>query len=157
MKADMLGELVITVFRANGAWIRWGDELAAPYGLTSARWQVLGALAAAGPLTVPAIARAMGLTRQAVQKQVDALCALALLALRDNPEHQRSPLVALTAAGRKRFDGVDEAFRRAAEELARTQRAEALAAARALLDGLTERLATSRTEVSDGRTSRKSG
>ena len=49
-----------------------GNRLGAGAGLTSARWQVLAALALAGrPLTVAQIARTMGLSRQSVQRLVD--------------------------------------------------------------------------------------
>ncbi len=48
--------------------------MVAHLGLTSAWWQVLAALRYSPvPLTVAAIARAMGLTRQAVQRIVDLL------------------------------------------------------------------------------------
>ncbi len=48
-----------------------GDQLLAEFGLTSARWQVLGAVALSGaPQPVASIARNMGLTRQAVQRVV---------------------------------------------------------------------------------------
>jgi DNA-binding MarR family transcriptional regulator len=53
---------------------------------------VLGAVALAGrPLTVPQIARQMGLTRQAVQASVDRLLAGALVEARSNLDHRRSP------------------------------------------------------------------
>src|SRR5918999_264741 len=72
-------DIVLEVFRLNGALIAAGNALANGTGLTSARWQVLGAvaLAAASP-TVAQIARAMGLTRQGVQRLVDVLRELRL-------------------------------------------------------------------------------
>ena len=75
MMSDMAAQvtaLVLATFRANGALIAAGDMLTAPFGLSSARWQVLGAVALAGQaLTVPQVARNMGLTRQSVQRLVD--------------------------------------------------------------------------------------
>ena len=69
-----LTDLVLEVFRLNGRIIASGDALVARIGLTSARWQVLGAIALqAGPAPVVRIADAMGLTRQSVQRTVDAL------------------------------------------------------------------------------------
>jgi DNA-binding MarR family transcriptional regulator len=51
-----------------------GDVLSAGEGLTSARWQVLGAIVLADrPPTVPQIARRMGLTRQGVHATVRRL------------------------------------------------------------------------------------
>ena len=43
----------------------------------------------------------MGLTRQAVQKQVDLLLSDRLIELCPNPAHRRSSLVALTRAGER--------------------------------------------------------
>ena len=46
-------KLILSTFRANGLLLDAGDFLTAREGLTSARWQVLGALALADrPLTV---------------------------------------------------------------------------------------------------------
>jgi DNA-binding MarR family transcriptional regulator len=60
-------QVILSIFRANGLVLGAGDLLTADDGLTSARWQVLGAVALAErPLTVPQIARRMGLTRQSV-------------------------------------------------------------------------------------------
>ena len=41
----LLTDLVLEVFRLNGRLIASGDVLVAKIGLTSARWQVLGAIA----------------------------------------------------------------------------------------------------------------
>lgn len=67
-------KLLLEVFRLNGALLAAGDRLDAPHGLSSAHWQVLGAIAA-GPATGRAIGRAMGLTRQGVQRTVDPCAA----------------------------------------------------------------------------------
>jgi DNA-binding MarR family transcriptional regulator len=95
--------LLLEVFRLNGRLLAAGDRLTADLGLTAARWQVLGAIEA-GPLSVAQIARAMGLARQSVQRLADALAAEGVVAYRDNPEHRRAKLVALTADGRRRLD-----------------------------------------------------
>jgi DNA-binding MarR family transcriptional regulator len=74
---------------------------------SSARWQVLGALDHA-PLTVSQIARAMGLTRQSVQRTADRLHAERLVSYADNPAHYRAELVRLTAEGRSPLDWITE-------------------------------------------------
>ena len=92
--------LVLDVFRLNGLLLTAGDHLAAAEGLTSARWQVLGALALAGePLSVPRIARRMGLTRQSVQASVNRLVDDGMLVAGPNADHARSPLFDLTDRG----------------------------------------------------------
>jgi DNA-binding MarR family transcriptional regulator len=61
---------------------------------------VLEVLDDGGPQTVPTVARSLTLTRQFVQRLVDACAAQGLVEDRPNPAHRRSPLVALTDAGR---------------------------------------------------------
>ena len=98
--SEAFTDLVLEVFRVNGRLLAAGDRLAAPAGLTSARWQVLGAVEA-GPLTVAGIARAMGLARQSVQRIADLLAAEGVIAFHENPAHRRAKLVAPTRRGRK--------------------------------------------------------
>jgi DNA-binding MarR family transcriptional regulator len=69
---EPLSDLVLSIFRLNGFLLRASDRLTAGSGLTTARWQVLGAVLHE-PLTVAAIARNMGLTRQSVQRTADLL------------------------------------------------------------------------------------
>jgi DNA-binding MarR family transcriptional regulator len=90
--------LVFDVFRLNGHMITAGDRLGADLGMTSARWQVLGAIGME-PKTVAAAARAMGLTRQNVQRIADWLVESGLADYLDNPNHRRAKLVALTPKG----------------------------------------------------------
>ena len=67
-------ELTLAVFRLNGVLLHWGDKLVAPLGLTSARWQMLGAIALADtPPTAPQVGGVMGITRQGAQKQLNLL------------------------------------------------------------------------------------
>jgi DNA-binding MarR family transcriptional regulator len=92
--------LVLEAFRLNGLLTAAGDALTADFGLSSARWKVLGAIALAGrDLTVAQIARRMGLTRQAVQRLVNDLRAGGFVGLHDNPDHRRAALVRRTARG----------------------------------------------------------
>jgi len=106
---EALTQVILANFRANGLLLAAGDLLAAHEGLTSARWQVLGAVALAGqPLTVPQIARRMGLTRQSVHATVTRLVRDGLLELTPNAYHRRSSLVRLTEPGRAIYSGIDQ-------------------------------------------------
>jgi DNA-binding MarR family transcriptional regulator len=99
-KSDTLTELVLEIFRLNGLLIAAGDALVAGTGLTSARWQVVGAIALQqGRAPVAHIANTMGLSRQAVQRIADELEKANIVEFRDNPHHKRAKLVALTAKG----------------------------------------------------------
>jgi DNA-binding MarR family transcriptional regulator len=96
---DAVTRLIFELFRLNGRLQAAGDRLTGDLGLSTARWQVLGAIKF-GVFTVSQISRAMGLTRQAVQRVVHDLVGLGLVSLEDNPEHRRAKLVHLTEAGR---------------------------------------------------------
>lgn len=102
-------DLLLEVFRLNGALITAGNALSADVGLTSSRWQVLGAIAAAArPVTASQIARQMGLTRQTVQRLVDELEAAKLVRRAADPEHGRARLVEFTAEGRDAFSTMQQ-------------------------------------------------
>lgn len=96
----LIRELVLSVFASNGRLVETGNRLVRPIGLTSAWWQVLGALGYS-PVALPVahIARNMGLTRQAVQRVVELLAARGFVAFEVNPHHARAKLVVLTPAG----------------------------------------------------------
>jgi DNA-binding MarR family transcriptional regulator len=98
--AAALTELILELFRVNGDLISEGDRIAGEFGQSSARWQVLGAIAER-VRTVPGIAREMGLTRQSVQRTVDVLQAEGIVEHLDNPEHRRSKLIGMTDRGRE--------------------------------------------------------
>ncbi len=100
-------ELILKLFRVNGLLLTVGDRLTKDLGLTSARWQVMGALAD-GLLTVAHIARNMGLKRQSVQRLVNVLAQQGLLMLVDNPHHRRARLVQLTATGRNQYEQISQ-------------------------------------------------
>jgi hypothetical protein len=71
---ETVDDVIVSVFRLNGYLIDAGNRLVMDIGLTSAWWQVLGALAMSPvPLPVAHIARNMGLSRQAVQRVADLL------------------------------------------------------------------------------------
>ncbi|MDA1361196.1 MarR family transcriptional regulator [Glycomyces luteolus] len=94
----LLSGMAVTVFRLNGQFLDVAEELARPAGLTAAHWQVLGAVIEA-PLPVAGIARAMGITRQAVQRIADILADNGMVEYRRNPAHRRAKLVAPTPQG----------------------------------------------------------
>lgn len=133
--------LVIEVFRLNGDLLAAGDALVGDLGLTSARWQVLGAIALSPvPLPVAHIARNMGLTRQAVQRLVDEMRADDLVRLEPNPHHRRAMLVVLTEAGESAYRAASTRQERWADTLASGLPAESFEAASELLREMQRRL-----------------
>jgi DNA-binding MarR family transcriptional regulator len=142
-EGDAATDVVLGAFRAHGLFVAAGDLLATEEGLTAARWQVLGAVALAGrPLTVPQIARRMGLTRQAVQVSVNRLLSDALVEADENPDHRRSPLIRLTGLGNAKYAALDRRQIGWINELAAGLTASDLATAARVLGELSSRLDT---------------
>jgi DNA-binding MarR family transcriptional regulator len=125
-------ELVLEIFRVKGLLLAVGDRLTRELGLTSARWQVLGALAD-GPLTAAQIARNMGLKRQSVQRLVDVLSEQGILMFENNPHHRRAKLVRLTETGRRKYEQISKIQARWVNSVSRDLDVKELNAAVALL------------------------
>ena len=104
-RAQAMTGLILETFRLNGRLLAAGDALVEDIGLTSARWQVLGAVALSPePLPVAHIARAMGLARQSVQRLANEMERDGLVSFSANPNHQRAKLVLLTPRGKAAYD-----------------------------------------------------
>jgi DNA-binding MarR family transcriptional regulator len=102
---DALTGLMLDLFRLNSLIQTSGDRLVAGLGLTSARWQILGAIVAAErPQPVAWLARDLGANRQNVQRIINDLQRDGLVAFETNPHHRRAQLVVLTDKGNRAFD-----------------------------------------------------
>ena len=102
---DALTDFILDLFRANSLLLTAGDRLVAPLGLTSARWQILGAIVEGErPEPVAWLARNLGANRQNVQRIVNDLERDGLVAFETNPHHRRAQLVVLTDKGRQVYD-----------------------------------------------------
>lgn len=140
-EGDAATDVVLSTFRSNGLFLAAGDILAAGEGLTAARWQVLGALALAErALTVPQIARRMGLTRQAVQASVNRLRSERLVDAGKNPDHRRSPLIRMTKLGAARYAALEQRQIDWINDLASGLKRSELATAARVLQELSKRL-----------------
>ena len=138
-EGDGYTRLLLATFRLNGRLIAAGDELTREHGLSSALWQVMGALKNA-PLPVPRIADIMGLTRQSVQRSVNILFERGLVSFAANPAHKKAKLVILTAKGREALDTIHQKQVLWANDIARGLDPIALHKAANLLESLVERL-----------------
>lgn len=138
---DVPTDLILWVFRLNGALLTAGDALVGDLGLTSARWQVLGAIDTSSvSLPVAHIARNMGLTRQAVQRSVHDMRADNLVRLEENPHHRRAMLVVMTPEGQAAYDRASERQKAWVRDLAAGLPPAQIAVAGALLHELRRRL-----------------
>ncbi|MFI7408629.1 MarR family winged helix-turn-helix transcriptional regulator [Streptomyces sp. NPDC049627] len=116
-RQDLLSRTALGVFRLNGQFLAVAEELARPAGLTAAWWQVLGAVLGE-PLPVSGIARAMGITRQSVQRIADLLVEKGLAEYRPNPAHRRAKLLAPTEEGRTAISRINPGHAAFADRLA---------------------------------------
>jgi DNA-binding MarR family transcriptional regulator len=97
--------LIRRLFRALG---QKSNERLQPFGISAADRAVLEFLYPDEALSVPEIAARYQVSRQHVQVTVNSLIDGRLLTANDNPRHKRSPLIALTAKGRKLFTSIRE-------------------------------------------------
>jgi DNA-binding MarR family transcriptional regulator len=101
---DALTNLMLDLFRLNSLLLTAGDRLVARLGLTSARWQILGAIEEAErPQPVAWLARDLGANRQNVQRIINDLHKEGLVAFETNPHHRRAQLVVMSEKGRRTF------------------------------------------------------
>jgi DNA-binding MarR family transcriptional regulator len=108
---EKMTQVIFATFRLHGQLIAFGDDLAREFGLTSARWQVMGTIMyAPTSLTVPQVADRLSLSRQAIQRLVNDLVAEDFLKLAENPRHKRSKLLELTPKGRDAYDRAVDKF-----------------------------------------------
>lgn len=138
-EGDVLTSLILETFRLNGALLAIGNQLTKRFGLTSARWQVLGPISGE-LLTVAQIARRMGLARQGVQRIVNDLEGLGLVVLQPNLDHKRAPLVALTDTGKEVMAEVDRVQAEWVNKVAEGLTEQEISQALALIETVRERI-----------------
>ena len=106
---EALTDVMLDLFRLSSLLLTAGDRLVARLRLTSARWQILGAISyAERPQPVAWLARDLGANRQNVQRIVNDLHNEGLVAFEVNPHHRRAQLVMLTEKGRRTFEAAME-------------------------------------------------
>jgi DNA-binding MarR family transcriptional regulator len=141
MSSDPITQLILAIIRANSRLILRGDQLTAPLGLTSARWQVLGRVAETGAgRSVSELARDLGVSRQGVQRICTELVAEGTLAYQPNPRHKRAKLVVFTAEGHRLYDRAMAVQAPWAQSLAENLTPEQITSATIALGVLTRRL-----------------
>ena len=136
---EAFSALVVEVLKLAVALEAAGNELAAPAGQSAARWQVLAAIEHEAA-TVASVARALGHTRQSVQRVADLLVTERLAGYMPNPAHQRAKLLKLTSEGFTALRTIQAAQAAWARQTAQGLEPARLDATRATLDELQRRL-----------------
>lgn len=103
-RVDLLTKMILSIFRLNSNFLQRGNEMLKGFDVDSTSWQVLGALALSRlPMTAPAVADDMGMSRQGAQKRLNKLKDEGYVDHRHNPRHERSPIWFLTPKGGETF------------------------------------------------------
>jgi len=144
--AEVVTDLILLIFKLNGQLLAAGDRLVEHLQLTSARWQMLGAVALSpSPRTAPHLAAAMGVTRQGAQKQLNLLLEAGLVAAEPNPGHARSPFYVLTRKGESVYAATEGVQRAWVRPLIDSMPMSDLGAAKRLLEAMSEGLSAAQT------------
>ncbi|HET8936571.1 MAG TPA: MarR family transcriptional regulator [Polyangiales bacterium] len=139
---DALTALILDLMKLNSLILLAGDRLVEPLGLTSARWQILGAIVAnERPQPVAWLARDLGANRQNVQRIINDLEHAGLVTFEENPHHRRAQLVVLTDEGRRVYEAAMRLQTPWVQSLSKGFPLSDLEAAHELVNKLRERLA----------------
>ena len=106
--------LIRRLFRALA---QKSDDSLRDLGVSAADRAVLEFLKPDQKLTVPEIAERYQVSRQHVQVTVNGLLGAGLLTTETNPKHKRSPLITLTASGKRMFRTIKVRDTRVVKEL----------------------------------------
>lgn len=142
-KSEALSHLVWDILQTANRLIDAGNRLSAPFGLTAARWQVMGVIVQE-PATVAEVARRLSQTRQGVQRLADEMVRDELAAYGANPRHARAKLLAPTAKGIASYRKLMKEQAKWMDYLSTDIRHKDIAAARSLLETLNSALENSR-------------
>jgi DNA-binding MarR family transcriptional regulator len=136
---DQFTYLVLATFRLHGALTATGDRMVEDLGLSTARWQVLGMIVDR-PLSVSAIARRVGVTRQSVQRTADRLAEDGFVDTIHNPDHRSAKLYQLTPMGERVMTEVQHRQAAWANRMAKGLDSACFSTTQALIQALLERL-----------------
>ncbi|WP_316205403.1 helix-turn-helix domain-containing protein [Bradyrhizobium sp. SZCCHNS3004] len=139
-QSEELSRLVWDVLQTASRLIEAGNRLSAPFGLTAARWQVMGVIIIQEPATVADVARRLSQTRQGVQRLADEMVRDGLAAYSPNPRHARAKLLAPTSQGSASYRKLMKEQAKWMEALSANMQLKDIAAARVLLATLNSAL-----------------
>lgn len=119
VRAQPLQQAILAVRRLFHVLAGTAGRAHAELGITASMRAVMETLHERGPRTVPQVAREQGVSRQHIQVVVNGLLEAGLVECLDNPDHLRSPIVRLTAAGTKACEAVRRREERLLADLAK--------------------------------------
>lgn len=114
-----LRQAILAVRRLFHVLAGTADRAHADLGITASMRAVLETLHERGSRTVPQVAREQVVSRQHIQVVVNGLLEAGLVECHDNPDHLRSPIVRLSAAGTRACEAIRRREARLLAELAK--------------------------------------
>lgn len=118
-RAQPLQQAILAVRRLFHALAGTAGRSHAELGITASMRAVMETLHERGPRTVPQVAREQDVSRQHIQVVVNGLLEAGLVACLDNPDHLRSPIVRLSAAGTRAVESIRRREERLLADLAK--------------------------------------
>ncbi|WP_321912311.1 MarR family winged helix-turn-helix transcriptional regulator [Burkholderia cepacia] len=106
-EGHILTELILAIFKTNVDLMAIGPMITHDPEIVAVRWLMLNAISTEGK-TAAQLGRELGLSRQGALWNVQALEALRLVELVDNPEDRRAKIVALSAEGVEKLEIVNK-------------------------------------------------
>jgi DNA-binding MarR family transcriptional regulator len=156
-RGEALSGLVWEILLTAGRLTEFGNRLTAPFGLTAARWQVMGVIVHRAA-TIAEIGRRLSQSRQGVQRLGDELAREGFALYSPNPKHARAKLLGPTPQGAAAYREVMKLQAEWMGALSAKMQVENIAAARALLATLASGLEEGRTQhAAEGRERASSG
>ena len=134
-RTDAYRFLIANVYELAAVSRRESEAIAAALGVTVTQWHTMSVLSD-NDVTVPSIARRLGVTRQAVQRVADQLVGSGHVERQENPSHRSSPVMHLTDLGRRALQALWEASDEPRAQITRGLSVEELRAASATLEKL---------------------
>jgi DNA-binding MarR family transcriptional regulator len=140
-KTDILGSLVLDIFRASNLLERVGRNIASGVGLSSThQWFILGALAREGELPIKEIRNNTLVTKQNMTGMIERLEQGGYVTKYEDPADRRVTYVKITSKGIQALNDLHVASVRSNEETFRNMNSEELAELKTYFNRLIENL-----------------
>ena len=128
-------DFVRALLNTQNVVLKHGDIATGMYGQSSARWRVMLRVSS-GDTTVSTIAKESGFSRQAVQRLADSLVSDGLAVYSENKTDKRTQTIALTNAGNRLFNKMEQSFDSWSERLVSAISSESLSSLTKQLDSV---------------------
>lgn len=107
-KSLLFDDMLKALIKIHLSLITTCGTLVMDQGISHARWQLIWFISFKKvAMTVPDIAKSLGISRQGIQKQIDILLNDGLICLQENPANKRSPKYLISPKGQALHDHIE--------------------------------------------------